>query len=410
VDITETGNYIGIGTTMDNPDWHESGAIVMYDSNGDTLWTRQYAFNYPDDENYKYKVNFYCGLFSKDNSIVSGGTIANYNSDYCDPLIVKTNIAGDTLWTWRIFKGDDQIVINSITETKDGDYVAVGKADKPILSEGKTYAPQRGFIVKLRPNGELIYLKEWTDIEFNYFTDVAINQNGELLISGVYFQHPPVFPDDSYHALLVKTNADGETIFYKQVKYGKNCNGVSVANMSNNDIALIIMFGAPEDLDGVWGFETLLQKYSNSGEIEWTKSIGGVGITNWPYSLISTFDNGSAFCGLYGLNIGNYSWLVKADSLGNGVYEHGWINDISANYLNEEIQIYPNPVNQNLNICIINETYNFNATIHSLDGKEVKYIENQYNSVFVGDLPDGLYIIKITLNNKTYTKKIIVKH
>jgi hypothetical protein len=414
VDITNTGNYIGIGTTMDNPDWHESGAIVMYDSNGDTLWTKQYAFKHPSIEDLSSMIAFLDGFYTSDNSIVAAGVIKddNQGSDP-NPIVVKTNIEGDTLWTWRLFNADNTIVIESIVETKEGDYIAVGRADMPIIDQDKTYAPQRGFIVKLSPNGELIYLKEWTDIEFNYFTDVAINQNGELVISGVYFQHPPDFPDDSYHALLVKTDANGETVFYKQIMYGKNCVGEGVAITKNNDIALMIMFGAPEDSDGVWGFEVLLQYYSYLGDLTWEKSIGGVNITNWPYALISTSDNGFVFCGLYGLSgINNFSWLIKVDSLGNGNYSQGWINYVKPERFSEEVYLYPNPCNKTLNIYLPLEFDTNQITISNISGQVIfeQHCSNNFINIDVSELQDGLYNVKIINRRMNCCKKLVIKH
>lgn len=411
VDITKTGNFVGFGKTQENPDWHSSGAIVMYNSEGDTLWTKQYAFQHPSIVGLYSMISFYDGIYTSDNSLVAAGSIKDDNLGDSDPnpIVVKTNIVGDTLWTWRLYNTDNTIVIESIAETHEGDYVAVGRADMPILSEDKTYAPQRGFIVKLSPEGELVYLKEWTDIEFNYFTDLAINNNGELVISGVCFRHPPGYPDDSYHSLLVKTDALGETILYEEIFYGKNCGGVGVITDNADDICLLIMFGAAADSNGVWGFEVLLQKYYNDGNLGWEKSIGGVYITNRPYAIASTKDNGFAFCGLYSTATQNFSWLVKVDSLGNGDYSEGWINDISSNYYDQEIHIYPNPANQNIHVQFLNEQNRFNISIFSLDGREIKRLENQSNSIFVGDLANGLYIIKINYDNRTYTKKIIVK-
>jgi len=118
VDLTKTGGYVGIGCTQDNPDWHNSGAIVMYDSLGGTLWTKQYAFQHPSIDGLNSMIYFYDGLFTSDNSLVAAGAIKddNLGSDP-NPIVVKTNIAGDTLWTWRLYNTDNTIIINSIAET-----------------------------------------------------------------------------------------------------------------------------------------------------------------------------------------------------------------------------------------------------------------------------------------------------
>jgi hypothetical protein len=409
VDLTKTGGYVGIGSTQDNPDWHNSGAIVMYDSLGDTLWTKQYAFNNPFIPGTKYGIFFNDGKCTSDNCILAAGSIMedNLGTDP-NPIVVKTNLQGDTLWTWRLFEEGNRIIIMSVAETQEGDYVAVGRADKPIVdTEKTTYAPQRGFIVKISQAGELIYLKEWTDIDYNLFDDVAINSEGELLIAGTYFNHPPEFPDDENFGLLLKTDSYGNTVFFKTIEYGIGLHGFTVNVSSSNDIVFVGYFAVPLTLD--WKHDVLLRKYSNNGDLLWSRNIGDKEAYDWPYSVITTNDNGIAFCGLYSPDTGNYSWLVKTDSLGNGVYSDGWINDITINDYDQEIRIYPNPANQNINVQFQNEQNRFNVSIFSFDGRAVKHIENSSNTVYVGDLTNGLYLLKITLDNRSITKKIMVK-
>jgi hypothetical protein len=410
VDITKTGNYVGFGVTQENPEWHSCGAIVMYNNIGETLWTKQYAFEHPSINDMFSMITFYDGLYTSDNSLVVAGAIKddNLGSSAPNPIVVKTNLIGDTLWTWRLFNVDNKIVIESIDETIEGDYIAVGRADLPIIPEDKTYAPQRGFIVKLSSSGEQIYLKEWTDIDYNYFTDVAINSNNELVISGVYWKHPT---DDNStgHTLLVKTDSIGGTIFYKQIQYGKNVGANAIAISVTDEICVTSMY---ESLLGYinWKYDVLLQKFSNSGEILFTDYIGGQNTENWPYAVVSTNDNGFAFCGAYTTNSGPRSWLVKVDSLGNGVYNEGWINIINSNQMLSLINIYPNPAQEIINISFPFEYSAFNATILNLEGKEIKVFDESETNFYIGDLCNGVYLVKIIANNQMFYQKLVINH
>lgn len=411
VGVTKTGNYVGIGKTQENPDWHDSGAIVMYNSNGDTLWSKQYAFDNPTILDMKSYITFYNGICTSDNCILAVGAIRDRDlgNSWPNPLVVKTDIAGDTLWTWRLFNEQNRIVIESVAETKEGDYIAVGSADLPILSQEKNYAPQRGFIVKLSKDGELIFLEEWTDIDFNVFTDVAVNSNNEIVISGAAFRHPPEYPDDSYHSLLVKTDENGETIFYKEIFYGKNMTGTAISVSGSNGICLVSMY---ESLLGYanWKYDVLCQTFSNSGEILFNKYIGGKFIQNWPYSVISTMDGGFAFCGSYSTDTQVLSWLVKVDSLGNGDYNEGWINSVESIDSEAQIIIYPNPANDKISILLPIQGQFYNACIYNLEGKEIKHFTGCDNTMFVADLCNGIYVIRITTGNQVFNQKIIINH
>ncbi len=408
VDLTKTGGYVGIGCTQDNPDWHNSGAIVMYDSLGDTLWTKQYAFDNPFIPGTKYGIYFYDGKCTNDNCILAAGGINTTESSDVNPILMKTNLQGDTLWTWRLFKEANDILIKSIAETSDGDYIAVGTADKPIIYTTKaTYAPQRGFIVKISQAGELIYLKEWTDIDYNLFDDVAINSAGELLIAGTYFKHPPEYPDDSHHALLVKTDENGETIFYKQIEYSRFDSGLCIASDMHSNIYILDLLTTP--LEDDWYHDVLIRKYSDDGSFLWQKSIGGQESVNWPYAAIATNDGGVVFCGLYSYQQ-NYSWLVKMDSLGNGPYGQGWINAVETNTISNEINIYPNPATQNFSVSSLDVTKVEVIIIYDISGQIVKMQKAANFPMDISDLKNGIYIVKLSVNDKIIRKKLIVEH
>lgn len=410
VDLTKTGGYVGIGSTQDNPDWHQSGAIVMYEENGDTLWTKQYAFDNPFYPGTKYEINFYDGKCTNDNCILAVGGINATESSNVNPIIMKTNLQGDTLWTWRLFEEENRIRIMSVAETQEGDYVAVGRADKPLIDTTKTtYAPQRGFIVKLSADGELIYLKEWTDIDYNLFDDVAINSAGELLIAGTYFNHPPEYPDDSYHALLVKTDENGETIFYKQIEYGKNITGVTLSVSETDDIILVSIYESLLGYD-VWHSDVMLQRYKQVGTLLWSQYIGGQDVNTRPHSVISSNDNGVAFCGSFSTDTSLCSWLVKTDSLGNGPYGQGWMNAVETNMISDEFNIYPNPAAQNFNISSLDVNKIESIIIYDINGKIIKTQKTVNFPMDISDLKNGIYIVKLSVNDKIIRKKLIVEH
>ena len=79
------------------------------------------------------------------------------------------------------------------------------------------------------------------------------------------------------------------------------------------------------------------------------------------------------------------------------------INELTDNML--KIQLFPNPVNEQLYIRNINipETY---VRIHTLDGVEVRneQIFSMSNSINVSQLPKGLYLLKINNQALKFSK------
>jgi len=78
----------------------------------------------------------------------------------------------------------------------------------------------------------------------------------------------------------------------------------------------------------------------------------------------------------------------------------------------QNINIYPNPASETLNVNFL-EPQNKNSEIelYDIQGKIVKNIvvSNNRNTIDISDLCSGLYILKINSANNTYSKKIIIE-
>ena len=81
---------------------------------------------------------------------------------------------------------------------------------------------------------------------------------------------------------------------------------------------------------------------------------------------------------------------------------------------NNTLQLYPNPVTNELNIQLDNTTSNYKVTIYNTLGSVVfesnNQLSNTNNSINVGELNSGIYFVKITdAENKTFQKRLIKK-
>lgn len=73
----------------------------------------------------------------------------------------------------------------------------------------------------------------------------------------------------------------------------------------------------------------------------------------------------------------------------------------------ESIKIYPNPVNEKLNIKPLANHNNFNVSIYDITGRYIKEYINVNNSIDVSQLKNGVYMLNINLDNKRIIKKFI---
>ena len=105
----------------------------------------------------------------------------------------------------------------------------------------------------------------------------------------------------------------------------------------------------------------------------------------------------------------NEKWSDPFDENGN-ITLTGAALSTSAEIFEKSISVYPNPVNNNINIDIVSGDYT--TKIIDITGKVV--IEQNFkasNTIDLSDLANGIYIVKIqdVTNNKTFTKRIIKK-
>lgn len=109
---------------------------------------------------------------------------------------------------------------------------------------------------------------------------------------------------------------------------------------------------------------------------------------------------------------------VYADSLDGQNYIQNWkiAAKISSpqiavpSYTNEPITVFPNPAKDFIQIK--GQHLNGKLEIISLEGKLIHQtnVEEDNKSIFVGDLPSGIYIIKLQQLDKIHYAKIVVAH
>jgi hypothetical protein len=88
-----------------------------------------------------------------------------------------------------------------------------------------------------------------------------------------------------------------------------------------------------------------------------------------------------------------------------------WADTLSTNeFLEQAISIYPNPVGDVINISTLDSVDINILSIYDLQGRKVlnkQFVENQ--QVNVSELLSGVYILEVTTDKGTLTKKIVKK-
>jgi bifunctional DNase/RNase len=103
----------------------------------------------------------------------------------------------------------------------------------------------------------------------------------------------------------------------------------------------------------------------------------------------------------------------------NGVFDNFVMRAVATGSLlsvnestisNEMFAVYPNPVNNTLNISLVSNTLDVEmnkVTISDVNGRIIKEFNSNLNQLDVQDLNSGVYFLNIETSNGKVTKKIV---
>jgi len=231
----------------------------------------------------------------------------------------------------------------------------------------------------------------------NYTFDGALNS---VLLSGIWVNgrsgSPTLFSDDknTYASILIQASFSSNNVNFepKVFAYGAK---------TNNDITLLIFKCSPHVnflMDTANNYLALKNRSAYPATYKWYAN----------NVLISTDRN-------YQINTrGNYTIkLVATNKCGSDSFEQNIVwrtNSLSA-LTARDIQVYPNPTNENLQInCLSGSNQIEHILVMDLLGKTVIDKSNIYNeskSLEVKQLQTGAYILRVFTNNGVLTTKFV---
>jgi len=184
---TADGGYIITGYTTSFGAGSDDVWLVKTDSAGDTLWTRTYGGTGYDEGNCVEQTTD-SGFVVAAQSCAPGGTYEFY--------LIKTNAAGDSLWS-RTYGGPGSDYCQSVQQTTDGGYVVVGRS----ASFGNRL---QVYLVRTDRSGAPIWTRTYGRAGNDEGISVRQTNDGGYVVAGRTTSF-----GNANQVYLVKTNADG---------------------------------------------------------------------------------------------------------------------------------------------------------------------------------------------------------
>jgi hypothetical protein len=292
---TSDSGYAIAGTTTSFGAGLSDAYLVKLDANGNLQWTKTIGGKDFEDG--------YALIQTADGGYVIAGQTNSFGAGGYDVYLVKLDANGNLQWTKTIGGEKDDVGLMSLIQTSDGGYAIAGATNSFGAGNGDVY------VVKLDANGKLQWTKTIGGPGYEIGHSLIQTSDGGYAIAGAT-KSSGAGGEDVY---VVKLDANGNLQWTKTIGGPKDDWGISLIQTSDGGYAIAgstFSFGAG-------GLDVYVVKLDASGNLQWTKTIGGkkedAGI-----SLIQTSDGGYAIAGYtksFGAG-GEDVYVVKLDANG----------------------------------------------------------------------------------------------
>jgi hypothetical protein len=197
---TDDGGFMIAGTTKTFGQGDGDAYIAKLDSSGALIWNKVYGTGNFEGFNHIRKTD--------DGGFVFIGLSLNWSSQNGDILLMKTDSAGNELWT-RTFGGPGIEQVSSITDTDDGGYHLVGQTNSYGAGDYDIY------LLKLDSAFNLEWTKTFGGTGIEEGGDITATSDGGYMLTGMTESFGAggsdmywVKLDSTYNVLWSKTYGD----------------------------------------------------------------------------------------------------------------------------------------------------------------------------------------------------------
>ena len=378
VQQTSDGGYILGGNRTP-----EEAMIIKMDTLGDTIWTKSYS---KSEEVYSRRV-----IETSEGGYLILSYFGSYNRNV---WLLKTDNNGDSLWSKIYGNSQYDYAATSVLQTSDGNYIFCGAMGD------LTGFCRKGWIIKVDELGDTLWTRKYQNGNGigTELWDVQETVDGNYLFSGIMYDYPR-------HPLLIKTDSKGHTLWIKNYDSG----GVDYIfshgiTFDDEIVAAGLRFSYNGDSTSLF-----LMKTNSSGDLEWTKTLPGIGPSELIRVRIISNEEFTVLC----RNSNHNAWLLKFSENITDVQARTEGNITLSHNLQQN---YPNPFNPSTTIEFdLSHTSYVTLKIFNVLGEEITTLVSKRlfpgTHSFTWDASfqsSGLYFYKLETNEYCEIKKMLL--
>ncbi|ESU24938.1 hypothetical protein FEDK69T_04950 [Flavobacterium enshiense DK69] len=264
--------------------------------------------------------------------IIAGRTASNNgdvtgNDGYDDIWIVKLANAGSIQWQ-KSLGGTDYDHPTSIQQTTDGGYIIAATSNSNDGDVTGNHGKRDYWIVKLTNTGSIEWQKSLGGTEFELACSIQQTTDGGYIVAGYSNSNNGDVTGNhgGSDCWIVKLTNTGSIQWQKSLGGSNDDIANSIKQTTDGGYICAGFTGSIDgDVTGNHGnFDYWIVKLSNTGSIQWQKSLGGTD-SEGANSIVQTADGGYIIAGSSGSNNGDVTgnhggsdcWIVKLTNTGS---------------------------------------------------------------------------------------------
>jgi len=315
---TQDGGYILLGTTASFGAGGDDFYLVKTDSSGNTLWTKTYGGTQNERGRSLQETS--------DGGFVILGSTRSFGAGLDDFYLVRTNSAGDTLWT-KTYGGSENDWARSVSETSDRGFIILGRTRSFGSGSWDFY------LVRTDSIGVTLWTKTYGGSGADEGSSALETIDRGYILIGWTSSYGAGL-NDFY---LVRVDSLGNTLWTKTYGGTNSDLGYSLQKTSDGGFIILgytISFGA-----GLADF--YLVKTDSLGDTLWTKTFGGsgddygrsVGLTSRNEYVLVGYTNsfGSGLNDLYLIGTDSTGGLLWTRTFGDTLDDYGYSGKETSN-------------------------------------------------------------------------------
>ncbi|MEO0049802.1 MAG: T9SS type A sorting domain-containing protein, partial [candidate division WOR-3 bacterium] len=329
--------------------------------------------------------------------------IAGYTNSFgagsYDVYLIKTDTNGDTIWA-RTYGGTDYEFGYSVQQTADGGYIITGNSGPLHIYDV--------YLVKTDANGDTIWTRTYGGTEDDEAFSVQQTFDGGYIIAGWTYSFST---GDSADVYLVKTDSFGDTVWTRTYGGAEDDDARSVQQTTDGGY---IVAGWTYSFSTGDSADVYLIKTDANGDTIWTRTYGGEKNV-CGYGVQQTADGGYIIAGKIIQTGGRYwdVYLIKTDSL--GIVYTGVEEQRAEPFPNLLLDISPNPFTKTATIRYqLPSASSVRILAFDITGRTVATLFDQNQPAGTHQLiwqPEGLaqgiYFIKLQLPGSAFTQRCL---